>query len=90
MASRDAAEREAAGVLRRVLRGDASRRAAGSIKSLVYSPSVGNKRATFALVCQTLKYLPILKEKQEELVYVTAYDILFCQVLPFERNSDIK
>ncbi|KAL5211920.1 hypothetical protein ABZP36_022767 [Zizania latifolia] len=99
MASRDAAERsaffarrEAAGVLRRVLRGDASRRAAGSIKSLVYSPSVRNKRATFALVCQTLKYLPILKEvlassglltskwkKQEDLVYVTAYDILFGQ-----------
>uniref|UniRef100_A0A0E0CHZ7 SAM-dependent MTase RsmB/NOP-type domain-containing protein n=1 Tax=Oryza meridionalis TaxID=40149 RepID=A0A0E0CHZ7_9ORYZ len=99
MASRDAAERaaffarrEAAAVLRRVLRGDASRRAAGSIKSLVYSPSVRNKRATFALVCQTLKYLPILKEvlastgvltskwkKQEELVYVTAYDILFGQ-----------
>uniref|UniRef100_A0A0E0IY86 SAM-dependent MTase RsmB/NOP-type domain-containing protein n=1 Tax=Oryza nivara TaxID=4536 RepID=A0A0E0IY86_ORYNI len=99
MASRDAAERaaffarrEAAAVLRRVLRGDASRRAAGSIKSLVYSPSVRNKRATFALVCQTLKYLPILKEvlastgvltskwkKQEELVFVTAYDILFGQ-----------
>uniref|UniRef100_A0A0E0NBR5 SAM-dependent MTase RsmB/NOP-type domain-containing protein n=1 Tax=Oryza rufipogon TaxID=4529 RepID=A0A0E0NBR5_ORYRU len=99
MASRDAAERaaffarrEAAAVLRRVLRGDASRRAAASIKSLVYSPSVRNKRATFALVCQTLKYLPILKEvlastgvltskwkKQEELVYVTAYDILFGQ-----------
>ncbi|RLN07820.1 putative 28S rRNA (cytosine-C(5))-methyltransferase [Panicum miliaceum] len=99
MASRDAAERaaffarrEAAAVLRRALRGDATRRAAGSIKSLVYSPTVRNKRATFALVCQTLKYLPILKEilgssgvlnskwkKQEELVIVTAYDILFGQ-----------
>ncbi|PAN04744.1 hypothetical protein PAHAL_1G088300 [Panicum hallii] len=99
MASRDAAERaaffarrEAAAVLRRVLRGDATRRAAGSIKSLVYSPTVRNKRATFALVCQTLKYLPILKEvlgssgvlnskwkRQEELVIVTAYDILFGQ-----------
>ncbi|KAL6888902.1 hypothetical protein ACP4OV_009928 [Aristida adscensionis] len=114
MASRDAGERaaffarrEAAAVLRRVLRGDAARRAAGSIKSLVYSPTVRNKRATFALVCQTLKYLPILKEvlgssgilnskwkaarhkanvafhsnlqKQEELVYVTSYDILFGQ-----------
>ncbi|AQK70576.1 NOL1R [Zea mays] len=86
------ARREAAAVLRRVLRGDATRRAAGSIKSLVYSPTVRNKRATFALVCQTLKYLPILKEvlasseilsskwkKQEELVYVTTYDILFGQ-----------
>uniref|UniRef100_A0A0A9G961 SAM-dependent MTase RsmB/NOP-type domain-containing protein n=1 Tax=Arundo donax TaxID=35708 RepID=A0A0A9G961_ARUDO len=99
MASRDAAERaaffarrEAAAVLRRVLRGDAARRAVGSIKSLVYSPTVRNKRATFALVCQTLKYLSIIKEvlassgvlngkwkKQEELVYVTAYDILFGQ-----------
>lgn len=99
MASRDAGERaaffarrEAATVLRRVLRGDASKRSGGSIKSLVFSPSVRNKRATFALVCQTLKCLPILKEvfastgvlsskwkKQEELVYVTAYDILFGQ-----------
>lgn len=49
------ARREAAKVLRSVLRGDARRRAIGSIKSLVYSPSVRNKKATFALVCQTLK-----------------------------------
>lgn len=49
------ARREAAKVLRLVLQGDARRRAVGSIKSLVYSPSVRNKKATFALVCQTLK-----------------------------------
>ena len=49
------ARREAAKVLRLVIQGDARRRAVGSIKSLVYSPSVRNKRATFALVCQTLK-----------------------------------
>lgn len=62
MRSKDAAERsayfarrEAAAVLRRVLRGDARRRATASIKSLVYSPSVRNKKATLALVCQTLK-----------------------------------
>lgn len=62
MKSRDGAERaayfarrEAAGVLRQVLRADATRRATASIKSLVYSPSVRNKKATFALVCQTLK-----------------------------------
>ncbi|XP_072964647.1 25S rRNA (cytosine-C(5))-methyltransferase NSUN5-like [Typha angustifolia] len=99
MRSKDAAERsayfarrEAATVLRRVLQGDARRRATASIKSLVYSPSVRNKKATFALVCQTLKYLPLLKDviktsdivtskwkKQEELIYVTAYDILFGQ-----------
>nr|CAB3446117.1 unnamed protein product [Digitaria exilis] len=108
MASRDAAERaaffarrEAAAVLRRVLRGDATRRAAGSIKSLVYSPTVRNKRATFALVCQTLKYLPILKEvlgssgilnskckKQEELVVVTAYDILFGQGIAVSGSAE--
>ncbi|XP_062223714.1 25S rRNA (cytosine-C(5))-methyltransferase NSUN5 isoform X2 [Phragmites australis] len=107
MASRDAAERaaffarrEAAAVLRRVLHGDAARRAAGSIKSLVYSPTVRNKRATFALVCQTLKYLPILKEvltscavlnskwKQVELVYVTAYDILFGQGITVSGSAE--
>lgn len=49
------ARREAAKVLRLVLQGDARRRAVGTIKSLVYSPSVRNKRGTFALVCQTLK-----------------------------------
>lgn len=49
------ARREAAKVLRTLLQGDARRRAVGTIKSLVYSPSVRNKKATFALVCQTLK-----------------------------------
>lgn len=47
--------REAAKVLRTILQGDDRRRAVGSIKSLVYGPSVRNKRATYALVCQTLK-----------------------------------
>lgn len=47
--------REASKVLRVVLQGDAKRRAVASIKSLVYSPSVRNKKGTFALVCQTLK-----------------------------------
>lgn len=49
------ARREAAKVLQRVLQGDARRRAVGSIKALVYSPSVRNKKATLALVCETLK-----------------------------------
>ncbi|XP_020592171.1 probable 28S rRNA (cytosine-C(5))-methyltransferase [Phalaenopsis equestris] len=86
------ARREAARVLRCVLQGDARRRAPASIKSLIYSPSVRNKKATFALVCQTLKYLPVLKnilaaanvlsakwKKQAPLLYVTAYDVLFGQ-----------
>nr|XP_043625074.1 25S rRNA (cytosine-C(5))-methyltransferase NSUN5 isoform X2 [Erigeron canadensis] len=86
------ARREAAKVLKSVLQGDAKRKAVGSIKTLVYSPSVRNKKATFALVCQTLKYLPIIKDvmeianvlnskwkRQEELMYIIVYDILFGQ-----------
>lgn len=86
------ARREAAKVLQSVLQGDANRRAVGSIKTLVYSPSVRNKKATFALVCQTLKYLPIIKDvleianvlnskwkRQGELMYIITYDILFGQ-----------
>uniref|UniRef100_A0A1J3IVJ1 Putative 28S rRNA (Cytosine-C(5))-methyltransferase n=1 Tax=Noccaea caerulescens TaxID=107243 RepID=A0A1J3IVJ1_NOCCA len=84
------ARREAANVLRTVLRGDAKRRAVASIKSLVLSPSVRNKRGTYALVCETLKHLNVIKEvleianilnskwkRQEALVYVICYDILF-------------
>ncbi|KAL3497451.1 hypothetical protein ACH5RR_040183 [Cinchona calisaya] len=86
------ARREAAKVLRTILQGDSRRRAVGSIKSLVYSPSVRNKKATFALVCETLKHLPVIKDilraanvlnskwkKQEELICIIAYDILFGQ-----------
>ncbi|XP_049377519.1 25S rRNA (cytosine-C(5))-methyltransferase NSUN5 isoform X3 [Solanum stenotomum] len=86
------ARRESAKVLRTILQGDARRQAVGSIKSLVYSPSVRNKRATYALVCQTLKYLPVIKDvfhtanvlsskwkRQEELMYIILYDILFGQ-----------
>lgn len=86
------ARREAAKVLKSVLQGDAHRRAVGSIKTLVYSPSIRNKKATFALVCQTLKYLPIIKDvleiadvlnskwkRQGELMYIITYDILFGQ-----------
>ncbi|KAI5586162.1 hypothetical protein BDE02_06G194900 [Populus trichocarpa] len=84
------ARREAAKVLHTVLQGDANRQAVASIKSLVYSPSIRNKKATFALVCQTLKHLRIIKDvleianilnskwkRQEELIYIIAYDVLF-------------
>ncbi|XP_052170398.1 25S rRNA (cytosine-C(5))-methyltransferase NSUN5 isoform X3 [Diospyros lotus] len=87
------ARREAAKVLRSLLQGDANRRAVGSIKSLVYGPSVRNKKATFALVSQTLKHLPVIKDvlnstnilnskwkRKEELMYIITYDILLGQV----------
>ncbi|KAG2284094.1 hypothetical protein Bca52824_055314 [Brassica carinata] len=89
------ARREAAKVLHTVLRGDAERRAVASIKSLVFSPSVRNKRGTFALVCETLKYLDVIKDvlgianvlnskwkRQEPLVYIICYDILFGKETP--------
>ncbi|KAF8095678.1 hypothetical protein N665_0326s0020 [Sinapis alba] len=89
------ARREAAKVLHTVLRGDAERRAVASIKSLVFSPSVRNKRGTFALVCETLKYLNVIKDvleianvlnskwkRQEPLVYIICYDILFGKETP--------
>nr|GLL49394.1 probable 28S rRNA (cytosine-C(5))-methyltransferase [Ipomoea trifida] len=84
--------REAAKVLRTILQGDDRRQAVGSIKSLVYGPSVRNKRATYALVCQTIKHLSIIKDilgasnvlnskwkRREELIYIVTYDILFGQ-----------
>ncbi|KAH1067491.1 hypothetical protein J1N35_032478 [Gossypium stocksii] len=93
--------REAAKVLRSVLQGDAHRRAVASIKSLVYSPSIKNKKATFALVCQTLKHLPIIKDvleganilnsrwkRQVELVYIITYDILFGQEISFVGDAE--
>ncbi|GAV59712.1 Nol1_Nop2_Fmu domain-containing protein [Cephalotus follicularis] len=95
------ARREAAKVLRSVLQGDARRQAVASIKSLVYSPSVRNKKATFALVCQTLKHLPIIKDvfqganilnakwkRNEELMYIIAYDILFGLVITLAGDAE--
>ncbi|KAI4316491.1 hypothetical protein L6164_024471 [Bauhinia variegata] len=95
------ARREAAKVLKMVLQGDANSRAVASIKSLIYRPSIRNKKGTFALVCQTLKHLPIIKEvleaasilnskwkRQEELVYVIVYDILFGQAVSLVGDAE--
>lgn len=72
------ARREAAKVLRTILQGDSRRRAVGSIKSLVYSPSVRNKKATYALVCETLKRK-----------LATSTSIFLCCVSHFFLNSEI-
>lgn len=95
------ARREAAKVLKTVLEGDAKRRALASIKTLVYHPSVRNKKATFALICQTLKHLPIINDvlqaakilntkwkRQQELVYIIVYDILFGQEVPLVGDAE--
>ncbi|XP_059453103.1 25S rRNA (cytosine-C(5))-methyltransferase NSUN5 [Corylus avellana] len=94
--------REAAKVLRTVLEGDARRRAVGSIKSLIYRPSIRNKKGTFALVCETLKHLPIIKDvleaagllkgkwkRQEELIYIITYDILFGKAVSLVGDAEV-
>ncbi|CAM8964463.1 unnamed protein product [Rhodiola kirilowii] len=96
------ARREAAKVLRTVLQGDARRQAVASIKSIVFGPTVRNKKATFALVCQTLKHLPIIKEvleiadvltgkwkRQLELVYLIIHDILFGPVSSLRKSLPV-
>ncbi|RDY13082.1 putative 28S rRNA (cytosine-C(5))-methyltransferase [Mucuna pruriens] len=95
------ARREAAKVLKAVLEGDAKRRALASIKSLIYQPSVRNKKATFALICQTLKHLPVIKDvleaasvlntkwkRQRELMYIILYDILFGQAVSLVGDAE--
>ncbi|KAL2655158.1 hypothetical protein AAZV13_04G050400 [Glycine max] len=95
------ARREAAKVLKVILEGDAKRRALASIKSLIYQPSVRNKKATFALICQTLKHLPIIKDvleaasilntkwkRQRELIYIIVYDILLGQAVSLVGDAE--
>ncbi|KAF3947041.1 hypothetical protein CMV_026771 [Castanea mollissima] len=95
------ARREAAKVLGSVLEGDARRQAVGSIKSLIYRPCIRNKKATFALVCQTLKHLPIIKDvldaatilnakwkRQQDLIYIITYDILFGQAVSLVGDAE--
>ncbi|XP_023920495.1 25S rRNA (cytosine-C(5))-methyltransferase NSUN5 isoform X2 [Quercus suber] len=95
------ARREAAKVLGSVLQGDARRQAVGSIKSLIYRPCIRNKKATFALVCQTLKHLPIIKDvldaatilnakwkRQQDLIYIITYDILFGQAVSLVGDAE--
>lgn len=82
--------RQAARILQTTLQGDANRRAIASVKSLIYQPSVRNKKATMALVCQTLRHLPVIKEVLEntdllkpkdkvyrELLYIMVFELLF-------------
>ncbi|OIV97697.1 hypothetical protein TanjilG_12454 [Lupinus angustifolius] len=95
------ARRESAKILKVVLEGDAKRCALASIKSLIYKPSVRNKKATFAIICQTLKHLPIIKhvldsssilnskwKRQEELIYIIVYDILFGQAISLVGDAE--
>ncbi|EFJ19464.1 hypothetical protein SELMODRAFT_111166 [Selaginella moellendorffii] len=94
--------RQVARILRQVLAGNTQHRALASIKSLVYKPSIVAKKATLALICNTLKYLPVIKDivhsvgllqgrknkGQDELFYVLTHDLLFEQeILPSGKEE---
>ena len=83
-------DRQAAKVVQQLLQADASGRGGASIKSLTLAPTIDAKKATYAVTCQTLKLLPILKQLlegcsllqqhpqlQPETAYVLVYEVLF-------------
>lgn len=85
---------QAAAILRRILVADASRRAEASIRSLTLAPSVQAKKATHAVVCETLRNLELLRHilaasellskhasLTEEVACVLLYDLLLGQGL---------
>ncbi|KAK9808127.1 hypothetical protein WJX73_009331 [Symbiochloris irregularis] len=84
--------KQAAAIVRRILAADASRRADASIRSLTLAPSVQAKKATHAVVCETLRNLELLRSilgasellskhaaLTEEVAYVLLYDLLLGQ-----------
>ena len=86
------AHTQAADIVSELLRAKNQRSGGASIKSLVYSNNVQNKKAVYALCCETLKHLNIIKKVLEEcdflsefkpnkfgLVYVWVYELLFGQ-----------
>ena len=53
--------KQAAGIVARLLRADGARRGGASIKTLTLAPAIAAKKATHAIVCETLKHIPLLK-----------------------------
>lgn len=53
--------RQAAGVVARLLDADGARRGGASVKTLTLAPGVAAKKVTHAVVCGTLKHVPVLK-----------------------------
>ena len=52
---------QAAGVVARLLDADGARRGGASVKTLTLAPGITAKKVTHAVVCETLKHVPILK-----------------------------
>ena len=73
--------RQAAGVVARLLDADGARRGGASVKTLTLAPGVAAKKVTHAVVCETLKHVPILK-----LVLADAGVALADDVVPNRRR----
>ncbi|GAX77818.1 hypothetical protein CEUSTIGMA_g5261.t1 [Chlamydomonas eustigma] len=84
--------RQAAQAVRRLLAADSGHSKGVSLKSLTLAPHIENKKATYAVTCQVLKYLPVLKSVLEKaslvevpeqmdhvVAYVLCYELLFGQ-----------
>lgn len=86
--------KQAGNILRHLVVADQNKSGGASLKSLTLGPEVIEKRATHALTCQVLRYLPLLRDlvaqvgllkKHPELnewhAYVLIYDMLLGQRL---------
>lgn len=68
--------RQAAGVVARLLDADGSRRGGASVKTLTLAPGVAAKKVTHAVVCETLKHVPILKVVLDDAGVALADDVV--------------
>ena len=68
--------RQAAGVVARLLDADGARRGGASIKTLTLAPGVAAKKVTHAVVCETLKHVPILKLVLDDAGVALADDVM--------------
>ncbi|QDZ24370.1 rRNA methyltransferase [Chloropicon primus] len=64
------AHHQAADIVAQLLRAKSQRRGGASIKSLVYANEIQNKKKVYALCCETLKHLTIIKEVLREAKFV--------------------
>lgn len=55
-------DQQSAEVLQRLLQAAETRRGGATIKSLTLAPHIVHKKPTFAVTCETLKHLPLLKQ----------------------------
>eukprot|EP00775_Hariotina_reticulata_P011098 gene11098-11252_t len=85
-------DKQSAEAVSRLLEAAAHRTSGATIKSLTLAPHIVHKKPTFAVTCETLKHLPLLKqlladvqllEQEQQLsssvAYVLTYELLFGQ-----------